>query len=125
MMARWRSRRFTVVATLGPRWVELGHSKVVVSWLFSFMCCLEMPQRLVLMVLAGAGLSDTSAPGVHRPCKEKNLARQNNLGHVNFIREEKERDKLNVTNGFLQNSAVSCGFLRKSAEFAPPISHNC
>ena len=26
-------RRFTVVATLGPRWVEVGHSKVVVSWL--------------------------------------------------------------------------------------------
>ena len=30
-MARWRSRHFTVVATLGPRWVELGHTKVVVS----------------------------------------------------------------------------------------------
>ena len=36
MMAWWRSRHFTVVATLGPRWVELGHSEVVVSWLLYF-----------------------------------------------------------------------------------------
>ena len=30
------SRHFTVVVTLGPWWVELGHSKVVVSWLLYF-----------------------------------------------------------------------------------------
>ena len=35
-MARWGSRPFTVVASLGPLWVEWGHSKVVVSWLLWF-----------------------------------------------------------------------------------------
>ena len=35
-MARWRSRLFTVVAALGPREVELGHTKVVVPWLLEF-----------------------------------------------------------------------------------------
>ena len=34
--ARWRSRHGTVVATSGPRWVELGHAKVAVSWLLYF-----------------------------------------------------------------------------------------
>ena len=33
MMARWKSRHFTVVTALAPRKVDLGHSKVVVSWL--------------------------------------------------------------------------------------------
>ena len=35
-MARWRSRHFTAVTTLGPQEVELEHSKVVVSWLLLF-----------------------------------------------------------------------------------------
>ena len=35
-MARWRTRHFTVVAALGPQWVELGHSKAVVSWLLQY-----------------------------------------------------------------------------------------
>ena len=46
MMARWRSRHFTVVATLGPWEAELGHFRVVVCWCFSFMCCLEVPPFL-------------------------------------------------------------------------------
>ena len=35
-MARWRSRHFTAVTTLGFQEVELEHSKVVVSWLLLF-----------------------------------------------------------------------------------------
>ena len=34
MMASWKSRHFKVVAALGPWEVELGHSELVVSWLF-------------------------------------------------------------------------------------------
>ena len=47
LMARLRSRHFTVVATFGPRWVELGHSKVVVSWLLQFHALFRSapPQR--------------------------------------------------------------------------------
>ena len=33
MMTRWRRRHFTVGTASGPQGVELGHSKVVVSWL--------------------------------------------------------------------------------------------
>ena len=32
LVARWKSRHFTVVTALGPQEVELGHPKVVVSW---------------------------------------------------------------------------------------------
>ena len=45
-MARWRTRRFTVVATLGLRWVELGTLKRrSFRGCCSFMCCLEVPHE--------------------------------------------------------------------------------
>ena len=44
IMARWRSRHFTAVTSLGPQEVELEHPKVVVSWLLLFHGLFRFPQ---------------------------------------------------------------------------------